>query len=131
MFDYSYMGLNYPNFYPNKRYYSYYKPNPYFSDGRNVSMNSRFKKTNEFSTPNFSVESEKKDSSNQKNSTNENTSRSTIYNESTQKEQALFSILGLNLYFDDILILCLLFFLYTEEVKDEMLFICLIMLLLS
>ena len=40
-------------------------------------------------------------------------------------------IFGLHLYFDDILILCLLFFLYTEEVKDYELFLCLIFLLIS
>lgn len=45
--------------------------------------------------------------------------------------QALFSIFGLDLYSDDILILCLLFFLYVEGVKDEMLFLCLILLLIS
>ena len=43
----------------------------------------------------------------------------------------IFHIAGITLYFDDILIICLLFFLYSEGVKDEMLFICLILLLLS
>lgn len=37
----------------------------------------------------------------------------------------------LNLYSDDFLILCLLFILYKEEVKDEMLFICLLLLLVN
>lgn len=45
--------------------------------------------------------------------------------------QAFLSIFGLDLYFDDILILCILFSLYTEGVKDEMLFICLLLLLLT
>ncbi|MBQ3414065.1 MAG: hypothetical protein IJH39_01680 [Clostridia bacterium] len=43
----------------------------------------------------------------------------------------LFEIFGLKLYMDDILILCLLFFLYEENVKDELLFIALLMLLLN
>lgn len=43
----------------------------------------------------------------------------------------VFNILGITLHFDDILIICLLFFLYSEGVKDEMLFIALILLLLS
>ena len=43
----------------------------------------------------------------------------------------VIEILGINLYLDDIMILCLLFLLYKEEVKDEMLFICLLLLLLS
>ena len=40
-------------------------------------------------------------------------------------------IMGIKLYADDILILILLFILYKEEVKDEMLYISLILLLLS
>ena len=42
-----------------------------------------------------------------------------------------FEIFGLKLYFDDVLIICILFFLYTEEVHDEELFLCLILLLIS
>lgn len=42
-----------------------------------------------------------------------------------------FEIFGITLYFDDILIICLLFFLYNEGVKDQLLFISLILLLLS
>ena len=51
-------------------------------------------------------------------------------NNSDDNSQFL-NILGIKLYFDDILIICLLFFLYQEGVKDEMLFIALILLLLS
>ncbi len=40
-------------------------------------------------------------------------------------------ILGIKLYFDDVLILSLLFFLYKEEVKDEGLFLALVLLLIS
>lgn len=58
-------------------------------------------------------------------------SSSTITNSSNHDEQAFISIFGINLYSDDILILCILFFLYSEGIKDEMLFICLILLLLS
>lgn len=58
---------------------------------------------------------------------------------STKKEESssniedspLFQIFGINLYFDDILLVCLIFFLYQEGVKDESLFIALILLLLS
>lgn len=42
-----------------------------------------------------------------------------------------FEIFGIKLHFDDILLVCLLFFLYSEGVKDEWLFISLILLLLS
>ncbi len=42
-----------------------------------------------------------------------------------------FEIFGLKLHFDDILIICILFFLYQEDVKDTYLYISLILLLLS
>lgn len=42
-----------------------------------------------------------------------------------------FEILGLKLKFDDILLLCLIIFLYNEGVKDQFLFIALILLLLT
>lgn len=46
-------------------------------------------------------------------------------------EQPLFEIFGIKLYFDDILLICLIFFLYNEGVQDQYLFIALILLLLS
>ena len=42
-----------------------------------------------------------------------------------------FDLFGIKLYFDDVLILSLLFFLYNEEVKDEGLFLALVLLLIS
>ncbi len=47
------------------------------------------------------------------------------------KENPCFSLFGINLYFDDILLIFLIWFLYDEGVKDEGLFIALILLLLS
>ena len=38
---------------------------------------------------------------------------------------------ALKLYFDDVLILSLIFFLYKEDVKDEGLFLALVLLLIS
>ena len=46
-------------------------------------------------------------------------------------ENDFFEIFGIRLYFDDILLICLLFFLYNEGVKDKLLFISLILLLLT
>lgn len=40
-------------------------------------------------------------------------------------------LFGIKLYFDDVLILSLLFFLYKEDVKDEGLFLALVLLLIS
>lgn len=49
----------------------------------------------------------------------------------SNKEEPLIEFSGLKLYSDDLIILCLLFFLYKEDVKDDMLFIFLILLLIS
>lgn len=49
----------------------------------------------------------------------------------SEASDTFFEIFGLKLYFDDILIICILFFLYNEKVHDEELFICLILLLLT
>ena len=46
-------------------------------------------------------------------------------------ENNYIEILGLKLYFDDLLLICLILFLYHEDVKDNYLFISLILLLLS
>lgn len=46
-------------------------------------------------------------------------------------DQECFEIFGIKLYFDDILLICLIFFLYNEGVKDPFLFVALILLLLS
>ena len=49
----------------------------------------------------------------------------------TDTENVWFDLFGIKLYFDDVLILSLLFFLYKEEVKDEGLFLALVLLLIS
>ena len=51
--------------------------------------------------------------------------------EDKSETREFFEIFGLKLYFDDILLICLIFFLYKEDVHDEMLFIALVLLLLS
>ena len=51
--------------------------------------------------------------------------------ENNRDDREFFEIFGIRLYFDDILILCLLYFLYKEDVHDEMLFLALILLLIS
>lgn len=43
----------------------------------------------------------------------------------------VFEIFGIKLFFDDILLICLIFFLYNEGVQDQYLFIALVLLLLS
>lgn len=56
----------------------------------------------------------------------------TLKKENTEDaKEECFEIFGLKLYFDDLLLIALLFFLYQEEVKDTSLYIALILLLLS
>lgn len=99
---------------------------PYYGKYYNSNYyNNNFSSVNKSATSNFSST---------KNNTN-NCDSSYKKCESTKpcngQEQAVFNILGISLYNDDILILCLLFCLYNEGIKDEMLFFCLILLLLS
>lgn len=53
------------------------------------------------------------------------------FNESFNKNEPVLEILGLKLYLDDLIILGLLFLLYTEDVHDDILFLTLILLLIS
>ena len=50
---------------------------------------------------------------------------------SENNNQFLFEIFGLKIFLDDALIICILFFLYQENVKDDALFIILVLLLLT
>lgn len=52
-------------------------------------------------------------------------------NKSISDDNFWFDLFGIKLYFDDVLILSLIFFLYKEEVKDEGLFLALVLLLIS
>lgn len=50
---------------------------------------------------------------------------------SSNSDQAIFEIMGIRLYLDDLIILGVLYFLYEQNVKDEMLYIILFLLLIS
>lgn len=54
-----------------------------------------------------------------------------IIESSKDSSEPCLDIFGIHLYFDDILIICLLFFLYQENVNDQLLFVALLLLLLS
>ena len=49
----------------------------------------------------------------------------------SDSNEAIFELFGIRLFLDDIIIICILFFLYQEDVKDGILYIILIMLLFS
>lgn len=67
----------------------------------------------------------------QTNSDNDRNIRPQNTKKSDSKDVVWFDLFGIKLYFDDVLILSLLFFLYKEEVKDEGLFLALVLLLIS
>lgn len=50
---------------------------------------------------------------------------------SSNPEDAIFEIFGIKLYLDDLIILGILFFLYQQNVNDQMLYIILFLLLFS
>ena len=52
-------------------------------------------------------------------------------NSKSNYDNYFFELFGLKLYFDDIILISLLFFLYEEGVKDNELFFSLVLLLLS
>ena len=63
---------------------------------------------------------------------NEETSLKPENKENRQADDLpVFEIFGINLYSDDLLILGLLFFLYSEKIYDEELFIILVLLLIA
>ncbi len=62
-------------------------------------------------------------------STETQNTNSNIFQLNTDKE--LFELFGIKIYLDDLLIICILLFLYQEGIQDEYLFISLILLLLS
>lgn len=64
-------------------------------------------------------------------STTNSSYQSKEVSEYSDEEKPFFNLFGISLYFDDILLICLIFFLYQEGVKDQNLFIALILLLLS
>lgn len=100
--------FNYPPYkrFYNPSFYDYYRP-PYFNTA----------------TKNDNIE---------KNSiTNLEKTSNTINSNLTEIDQPVINILNIKLYFDDLIILGLLFFLYQQDVKDEMLYIILFLLLFN
>lgn len=78
---------------------------------------------------NFSDNSDNSDNSNTSRATNSYTPSHfpTFFN----TNEVIFELFGIKIFFDDILIICILFFLYEEGIQDEFLFISLVLLLLS
>lgn len=140
--NYPYFGL--PNYmrYMNPNLYSGQRPNT--SDVKqNVNQynphiqESRFNSFNKHSNSSTSKINNCSNFNNNFKSMNFNNTVPRFNNISSSSETSqdsyspIFSFLGLNIYFDDVLIVCILFFLYNEHVDDPFLFITLVLLLMS
>ena len=117
------MIFNYPFFRFNNKTHPY-RPYNYANYG-NLYNNSLLNKQENFSNIPQTKTQYILDNKHIDSNTNFSNNKNFIQNEH------FLSILGIKLYFDDLIILALLFFLYNEGVKDEGLFICLILLLIS
>jgi len=108
-----------PSFYRSP--YGYYFPNRYRYMPR----------------PNNSYKNYSENDNNKANSYDNKSKVSDVENNSNKEtrniktDAPIFEIFGIKLFFDDILLVSLIFFLYNEGVKDQSLFIALILLLLS
>ena len=60
-----------------------------------------------------------------------NTKKTCCNDTNCSDDSPTFNFLGVNFHFDDLLLIALIYFLYTEDVHDPELFIALILLLLS
>ena len=109
--------FHFPFFYNSNYYSRYRKPNSYKSTN-DASQESIQKNPAAYPLT---------DSSHNKTTDNHSNNR----NSATIDADYFFELFGLKLYFDDILLMCLLFFLYNEGVRDDELFISLILLLLT
>ena len=111
--------FRYPFFY-NRNYPNYYYNRYNFPHTNNTNLNTDTQIPNNDLHKTQPIQSEE-------NNTYQEEKKSNDTNSSTY----FFEIFGLKLYFDDILLICLIFFLYQEGVKDDELFISLVLLLLS
>ena len=82
-------------------------------------------------TQNFNYENEQHHTSVENDSFDKSKCKPEEKEKSESSDSPVFDILGIKLYNDDLLILGLLFFLYSEGVQDHELFLSLLLLLLS
>lgn len=144
------LPFNFPYFYNNYRYPKYLSrhngPTPHYNSNiqneNNINSNNlNNSNTNSNNINNNNLNNSNLNSNNINSTTNysridkkaeqKNAEDSEALRSSTESSEYFFEIFGLKIHFDDILIICILFFLYKEEVHDEELFLCLILLLIS
>lgn len=124
-FSFPHFRRYYPNYYNNKLSTSVI--NNTYSPINNATY-SNLKES--YINNNFSHKEEKKASS-RSFSSSFSFLNNLLYQEDRKEDEPFFKIFGIKLYYDDILLISLIFFLYKEEVKDQYLLFALILLLLS
>lgn len=107
--------------FPGRKYYNNYCNKQQYQSNFNNQIPT-------FSIPNESTQSE---STNAQCNGSCNVENSCATDDYSIASKELFEIFGFKVYFDDLLIVCILLFLYQEGVEDEYLFISLILLLFS
>ena len=95
-------------------------------------LNTNFRRNNYYKNRlNLTQESNLTSDLQNKNANSSNLLKSKKNNSKSDYDNYFFELFGLKLYFDDVLLMSILFFLYEEGVKDNELFFSLILLLLS
>lgn len=130
MARFPYFGYNYPYYRNYHNYYSQFNSNPTSDSNKNSITGNPLSSNTIDVSKNIKKEVEPQNI-NEKRGIKNIGPVSFNMDFFSNPEEPILELLGITLYLDDIIILCLLFFLYKEEVKDEMLYICLILLLLS
>lgn len=134
---YNYPFFSFPHF---RRYYPNYYSNMPSSHIINTPISNAYspiKKTahpnikNISTSDNISHKEQEKKASPKSSASSFSFLNNLLHQEDRNEDESFFEILGIKLYYDDILLISLIFFLYQEEVKDQYLFIALILLLLS
>ena len=108
--------------------------NPRFSS-KSPSFANPYHSANTFSSSNYNLRANENNKPYEKNNhSNSCISKLENFKEkktSLQGPKLVIEFLGIKFYYDDILLICLIFFLYKENVKDNYLFFALILLLLN
>lgn len=126
--------FRFPFFY-NPNYYNRFRPSPQYFPKGDGAAHANYCANNKPACNNVSsVNNQCSDITNvspTKPDINKCSSQDVKNNSSSNDDDYFFELFGLKLYFDDVLLICLIFFLYEEGVQDQELFLSLILLLLS
>lgn len=129
---YNYPFFSFPHFRrSNSNYYNNKFSTPIINNLYSPINNATYSNLKNFHiNNNFSHKGEKKASSNNFTSSF-SFLNNLLYQDDRKEDEPFLKIFGIKLYYDDILLISLIFFLYKEDVKDQYLLFALILLLLS